>query len=952
MTWLALAVIAASTGVARADDTPAPTAKTEAEISSIAERFAKEAPETPDFRMHVSPLLGKVGCNGRACHGSFQGRGNFRLSLFGFDFKMDHDNLTKGDNPRVDLESPEESLILQKATLAIPHKGGERFAKDSWQYRVLLKWAQTGADGLSADREQDAVKLQITPSELHFSKTGEQATLKVVAHWQSGRVEDVTALCRFQSNNEQVATLSESLITSAEPGSTHIVVSYDNAVVPVLVVRPVSDKLGDKYPMVATPTRIDELVVNRLKQLGIVPSDVAGDAEFLRRVSLDLAGTLPAPTEVEAFLSDTSSDKRQRKVNELLERPSYAAWWTTKLCDITGNNDQQLNNVGYNRSTQQWYDWIQHRVVENMPYDKLVEGIVLAKSREEGESYADYCKEMSEFMHKGTDTNFSERDGLTYYWARRNYRSANERALGFAYTFLGIRIQCAECHKHPFDQWTQDDYKQFSGFFDPSRIRYGQFPAAKKEADEMLGALGIEPKKSNGGDVRRALQKAVTDGKIIPTEELFVTAAQPERPANKNAKNKGKKPDLRAASAKTAKLLGGEVVKVSALADPRTALMDWLRQKDNPYFARAFVNRVWANYFNVGIVNPTDDMSLANPPSNAPLLDYLAAGFVEHNYDMKWLHREICNSRTYQLSWVPNETNKLDETNFSRAVPRRLPAEIAYDAIYQATCTDEEIASRQTDVSRRAISVAGTQNRGKQGTSGYALTVFGRSVRESNCDCDRSAEASLLQTIYLQNDDEVLRNIERRGGWIDQMAKAAGMTLTGEPDAKQSALAKQKAMAKQEETNKQAAALMQKGKGDVSKLDKATVERQIVVFEKQLAKATEDKNEKRVNRLTTVLESLRTRQSQLAQATDKPAAELAVTEAPKAEAQPEVKPEAPKFDSAKVVRLAYLRTLSRPPTDTEVERSTRFIHEAADPVAGLKGLLWALVNTKEFIINH
>lgn len=918
----------------------------------ISERFKTlDTTENPNFRRHVVPLLGRLGCNGRACHGSFQGAGGFRLSLFGYDFKMDHDNLTTGETPRVDLEVPEESLILQKPLEQLPHKGGKRFEAQSWQHNVLHSWIKQGAKPLIGD-ESITVKLEVTPSEIQFQKTGEQVQLKILAHWSDGAVEDVAPLCRFQTNDDSVAKIDEhGLLTATGPGDTHVVVFYDNAVVPIPVVRPVSELTGDKYPTVPTPTKVDELVVNKLKKLGIVPSAECTDQEFLRRVSLDLTGTLPAPKEVEAFLADGSPDKRKKKVDELLERPAYAAWWATKLCDITGNNDQVLNNLQAQRDSaaQQWYDWLRIRVANNLPYDKLVEGIVTAVSRKPGESYLDYSKSMSEMYHKDSKKSYADLEGLSYFWARRNFRTPNERALGFAYAFLGVRIQCAECHKHPFDQWTQSDYKQFTGFF--GRVQYGRSPEANKVYNEMLAELKIDPKKK-GNDARKELATMLKEGKTIPFEELWVVAPKPRKvekakeedqaekkpEADKKpdgAKNKNKpKPVAKPQKPKrpdrpepvvTAKLLGADTVDIGTMPDPRTALMGWLRDTQNPYFARAFVNRVWASYFNVGIVQPADDLSLANAPSNKELLDYLARGFIENKFDMKWLHREIVNSRTYQLSWTPTETNKLDERNFSRAIPRRLPAEVAYDAAYQATCGDAEIEAMRTDVSKRAIAVPGTQARGGN-RAAFALTVFGRSTRETNCDCDRSMEASLLQTVYLKNDDEVLASISRRGGWVDQLVTPPRANAKGQPGKNQPG----KNQPGADDTPADILARIEGLKRIVEKLKSGGDEKKLRKAEARLAELVK-RSEKQA---------------------EKPAAAPPAVEKSEGVTQVSATVPALPFQTAEVIRQAYLRTLSRLPTDEELERSTRFIHEAKDGGEGLRGLLWALINTKEFIVNH
>ncbi len=411
-TLLAFSIVACFTATAAAGDAR----------PRIDTRFTDESiAETPDFRQHVVPLLGKVGCNGRACHGSFQGRGGFRLSLFGYDFKADHEALTQGEKPRVNTQTVAESLMLQKPLQVIPHEGGTRLNEGTWQHKVLKKWIEGGARPIDANTP-DFVRLEVTPDEILAKKSGETFVLKAVAVWSNGVREDVTPLCRFQSNNDQIATIDDKgVVTSAGPGDSHVVVFYDNGVVPVPVLQPVSDKFGADYPAVATPTRIDELVVQKLRKLGITQSELCTDAEFLRRVSLDMTGTLPTAVEVEAFLADTSADKRARKIDELLERPAYAAWWATKFSDWTGNNAGKLNNrqPDANTLSSHWYEWLRTRVEKNTPYDQIAEGIILAVSRQEGENYAQYCERMSTYYQKGSNGNFADQpwDSPTRFWA-------------------------------------------------------------------------------------------------------------------------------------------------------------------------------------------------------------------------------------------------------------------------------------------------------------------------------------------------------------------------------------------------------------------------------------------------------------------------------------------------------------------------------------------------------
>ena len=289
-------------------------------LQPLPNRFAAAGvKESPDFRRHVLPVMSRMGCNAAACHGSFQGQGGFRLSLFGYDFKTDHDALTAGNRPRVNLASPKASLILNKPTSADDHGGGLRFAKGSWQYNVFRRWVEDGANGVKPG-DAKFVRLTVAPAEVTFTKPGETAQLRIVAAWSDGSFEDVTAISRFRSNDESIATVSEEgLITARSPGDTHVVAFYDNGVAPIPVMLPVSDQVGSRYPQVASPTLYDRLIVDKLRKLGVVPSPACTDAEFLRRVSLDLTGTLPSPAAIDAFLADRSPDKRARKIDQLLE---------------------------------------------------------------------------------------------------------------------------------------------------------------------------------------------------------------------------------------------------------------------------------------------------------------------------------------------------------------------------------------------------------------------------------------------------------------------------------------------------------------------------------------------------------------------------------------------------------------------------------------------------------
>ena len=840
----------------------------------IHERFAgSEA--LPSYQKHVLPLMSKVGCSGRACHGSFQGQGGFRLSLFGYDFKRDHEALLGGDEPRVNLKSPERSLILLKPTMQEDHGGEKVIDKDSWQYNILARWIQGGALDDSSTHPEIS-HLEIQPSELVFKQAGQTVQLRVLAHWRDGAVEDVTDLTRFRTNDESVAKVDETtgVVTAEGRGDTHIVAFYDNGLASVATMLPVSDKIGPNYPSVAAATKVDELIIAKLRKVGVVPSELCTDEEFLRRASLDIGGTLPTPDEIRQFCADTSPDKRVNKIGELLERPTYAAWWTTVICDITGNNTNQLEIAGKYLEPEwarNWYDWIYRRVSENTPYDKMMEGLVLAVGRQPSQSYVDYCAEMTSYVRGENPADFTQRETMPQFWGRRNMQKPEEKALMFSYTFLGVRLQCAECHKHPFDQWTQEDFNSFQAFF--TGVTYKRQNRRDPEVAQMMRAVGVDPDegKGNGNDPGRRLAQAARDGKTIPFPELIARS----EPQSKKGAKQVKKVDG-SSRVITPKVLGGEEVVLANYADPRQPLMDWMRSPDNPYFARAWVNRVWAHYFGVGIIDPPDDLNLANPPSNAELLDYLTAGFVESGYDMKWLHRTIATSEAYQRSWNTNETNELDRRNFSHALLRRLPAEVAMDAVTMATAGVAELDRFQGDVRARYIGLKTAQGGSGRGQREYSLGIFGRPDRITTCDCERSNDPTLLQSLFLYNDGEMHKLINA-GGWITNLQRVERY-----PD----------------------------------------VARQISITRSRLEREEKNQEDKRAAATRIELEKLEAVRDVNISNREALADEL------------------------------YLRTVSRLPTREEREAALEYLNSAESVSAGMRQLLWVMLNTKEFILNH
>ena len=898
-------------------------------------RFAdKDTQEVPDFQKHVMPLLGRMGCNGRACHGSFQGRGGFQLSLFGYDFSTDHEALLADNTGRVDTDDIDESLILAKPIDADYHEGGKRMDLDSWQYRALRKWIAEGASFEKQDL-QELQALKVEPAEMQFTKGKQTVQLKAIAYWADGTAEDVTDLCRFSSNNDAVAEIDEDgLVTSGEAGDTHVVVYYDNAVTPVPVLQRITTKLSDHSESIAkrvSKQPIDQLVKQKLDKLGIVPSGQCTDAEYIRRVSLDITGMMPSADAVKSFLADESPNKREKLVEQLLESPGYSAWWATRLSDWTGNNEAQLNNVlpVRNVAGKLWFTWMQKRLEDNMPYDKIVEGIVTANTSEPGESYEQFCKNMTQICSGDLDQ-FANRESMPYYWARRNFQKPEDRAIGFAYTFLGVRIECAQCHKHPFDQWSKQDFDDFAKLFAP--IRAGNANIVQNQNRDARQALLdkiTEGKKLDNGQLRREIYNAARDGKVVPFGELLVNTrgmTDQQKRQRAAAKRKGRK--LPPVNIPTGKILGAEQ-ELKLDADPRPALMAWLRDPENPYFAKAIVNRVWDNYFGIGIVNPTDDMNLANPPSNAALLDHLASEFIAHDFDLKWLHREIVLSDTYQRSAETNATNAADEENFSRHMPRRLPAEVVYDMVMLATGSSQKASQMRGELTSMAIADGTT---GARGGSQFALEVFGKSIRESNCDCDRSDSPSLLQSIYLRNDQEMFQRIADRNGWVAEVCKDLGVKgPNGTGNSQQAVQARQAEGIRRQIVLRVAGLSKQLAKLPENRRESA-LERAKVAYRKQTAKLT------KVYEVPSFKDLLKNPKS-WTELVEKSASSGSVDEGKIASLEG-------------VVQETYLRTLSRYPDDEEVGIAVEYIRESESPAKGIEGLVWALVNTKEFIISH
>lgn len=692
-----------------------------------------------DFERHIMGLFGRMGCNSGSCHGSFQGKGGFRLSLFGYEPDRDYSAATRDSlGRRVSSVDPDSSLLLLKATGQVEHGGGTRFSKESWQYRIFREWMQQGSPWKAGSGEVKAIT--ITPPEIPFKNVGEAVQLQVKAKFADESETDITVFCDYRTNDDAVAEVSNlGEIKSLRPGSTAIIVTYRGNVLPVRVLVPTEMPRGFQYPKLATNSYIDVEVFTRLRQLNMVPSEQASDEDFLRRVTIDTLGCLPTPDEVRAFLADTRPDKRARKIDELLQHPLHAALWATKFCDITGNDTLALeipNPVKPKRS-QMWHDWFRKRVADNMPYGEIVKGVLLATTRD-GKTPDEWITQQIKQdgdMQKGFTNDYANRATLDLFWRRQQQVQIEQWGEKTAAAFMGVRLECAQCHKHPFDRWSQAEYRAYANIF--GQVTFGASPEAKKViAAEM------------------AKRKGPKNNQIIQVREVWITD---------NAKSLPH-PDTRRALAP--KALGGPEIRLEKDQDMREQLFNWLKQPDNPFFARSFVNRIWGHYFGIGIVHPVDDFSLANPASNDKLLDALAKDFIDHKFDIRHMERRILNSRVYQLSSKSNESNKHDRNNYAHSYVRPMMAEAVVDVLNSALGVTENW-SPDIKPGSKAVEVGASQIQNQ--ALAYAFRIFGRPPRTAACDCERGMEPALPQKLYTMTDPNLLAKYSDRQGRLQML---------------------------------------------------------------------------------------------------------------------------------------------------------------------------------------
>jgi WD40 repeat protein len=659
----------------------------------VTENPVVDSPQPVSFRNDVLPVLSRAGCASGSCHAKAGGRNGFQLSIFSFDPKNDYREIVQdARGRRVMPAAPEESLLLRKATQAIDHEGGERFAPDSDSHEMLRNWIAQGAP-YSIPDEPSLQSITATPAAEQYRK-GQKLKLEVTARYSDASMRNVTHLAEYQSNDKGMATVDEhGLVTLGQQfGEGVVVIRYLDEVAVVRVTVPF-DKLlpSDVYAGLPVHNEIDRLVYERHKAMGLLVSGRCADAEFIRRASLDATGKLPNTKRVRRFLESNATGKRKQLVDELLADPEWADYWATKFGDLLRPNTQRVGVKPVFLMDR----WIRKRLRENTPYDEFVRELLTA----EGSSH--------------------EYGPVALY---RHKREPADAGAFVSRVFLGVRLECAKCHHHPNEKWGQDDYFQMAAFFG----------SMKRKGQGISAPISGEPEYwwfQPGGEVKHPVTGVVMNFK--PPSGPFSEVAEKD--------------------------------------DPREALLNWMLAPDNPFFAQAIVNRIWSEFFGLGIVHPVDDFRSSNPPTNDALLQWLAKDFTIHGHDLKHLMRRILNSRVYQASSLPNETNARDHDNFARSLRRRLPAEVMADAVTQAVGMAGKFDGMHPKA--KAMTVWNTT------MNSLFLDAFGRPDASAEAPCERDPSPTIGQSLHLMNSEKLAKRMANEDGRAASLA-ASNLTNT------------------------------------------------------------------------------------------------------------------------------------------------------------------------------
>ena len=636
------------------------------------------------FVNDVVPLLTKAGCNSGVCHAKAgNGQNGFRLSLLGFEPKEDFEYVVKDSRGRrLSLADPESSLLLRKATANLPHGGGLRVQEPSAEYSTLVNWIRQGASN-DADTASQLVSVEVQPN--HASvKRGAQQQLKVIARYSDERERDVTSTALFESNDSAMAQVTPGgLVRILDlPGKVAVMVRYQSRVSVFNASVPLGAEVRELPP---SRNFVDDSVFANLKELGIPPSPICDDATFLRRVSMDIAGRGPTDEERTHFFASQEANKREQVIDGLIRSSEYADFFANKWTAMLKNRRDDASDITSNFA---FHAWVRDSLLANKPYDQMVRELLAA-----------------------TGTVIANPPVVWY----KRVKEPKQQVEDVAQLFLGVRMQCAQCHHHPFERWSQDDYYSFSAFF----TQVGRKPTATRGEDMIFHKRGM------------AAATNIKSGHVL-------------KPA----------------------ALGDAIPAIAADEDPRLKLADWMSSPSNPFFAKAIVNRYWKHFFRRGLVEPEDDIRETNPPSNPELLAALEQHFIASGFDLKSLVKIITSSNAYQLSAVPNQYNIADQQNYSRYYPRRLQAEVFLDAIDDLTSSRTEFPNLPSGT--RAIALPdNSYNNGSP-----FLKVFGRPENESVCECERVQSSSLAQCLHLINAKDIKSKLATSNGRADRLAKS------------------------------------------------------------------------------------------------------------------------------------------------------------------------------------
>lgn len=645
---------------------------------------AQESSPAISFVNDVVPVLTKAGCNAGVCHAKAGGgQKGFHLSLLGFEAGEDYEHIVKENRGRrLFLSAPENSLLLTKASGKTPHGGGLRIKADSQAYQILLNWIRQGAtfDGEVAPK---LLAVDVQPGRGTVQRNAEQQ-LKAVAKYSDGSERDVTEQALFESNDKSMADVSDrGLVKVLDiPGKVAIMVRYQGRITVFNASIPLGAPVENVPP---SKNFVDDLVFANLKEIGVPPSPVCDDATFLRRITLDISGRLPTEEESRAFLANTAADKRDQVIDSLLSSPEYADFFANKWTAMLKNRRDDASDITSNFA---FYAWVRDSLLANKPYDQMVRELLAA-----------------------TGTVIANPPVAWY----KRVKEPKQQLEDVAQLFLGVRMQCAQCHHHPFERWSQDDYYSLSAFF----TQVGRKPSATRGEDLIFHKRGV------------AVATNIKTGASL-------------------------KPGA----------LGDAIPAIAPDEDPRLKLADWMSSPQNPFFAKALVNRYWKHFFRRGLIEPEDDIRDSNPPTNPELLAALEKHFIESHFDLKSLVKVIVQSNAYQLSATPNEHNIADVQNYSRYYPRRLQAEVMLDAIDDLTGAKTDFPNLPAGT--RAIALPDNS----YNNASPFLRVFGRPENESVCECERIQSSSLAQSLHLMNAADIKGKLATGSGRADRLSKS------------------------------------------------------------------------------------------------------------------------------------------------------------------------------------